>query len=131
MINLVVHTSVCCMTSSIWLLTVGTSVDFHSHAYLSIWIPLQGHKANKAGSHRVQQLVVNHTVSIQVSSKCLKRERNSVTYIVPSHVKRNMDVSPLKFLGMSTIITKQEKTKQNKGPSFPVIILMCNSCFRP
>ena len=94
------------MTWSMWVLTVETSIDLYSHANLSIWIPLQGHKANKAGSHRVQQFMVNHTVSIHVSYKSLKGEGNSVSSILPSHINTSIHAYPLRLLGMSSITTK-------------------------
>lgn len=54
------------------VLTVGAAVYLHPHANLATRVPLQRHEADKAGPHRVQQLVVHHAVRVHVSREGLQ-----------------------------------------------------------
>lgn len=58
-----------------WVLTVGASVHLDPHANLPTWVPFQGHKADEAGSLRVQEPVKHHAVCIRVPCEGLWGER--------------------------------------------------------
>lgn len=56
-------------------LTIGAAEDLNSQSYPSTDIPLQRNKAQESGFHGVQELVVNHTVSIAVPCENLEGQR--------------------------------------------------------
>lgn len=61
-----------------WSLTVGTAVHLHSESHPATGVPVQRDEAQEAASDRVEQLVVDDTVSIHVPHKPLEthsRER--------------------------------------------------------
>lgn len=60
-------------------LTIGAAEDLHSQSYLPTDIPLQRDEAQESGFHGVQELVVNHTVSIAVPCENLEQQKSLVS----------------------------------------------------
>lgn len=52
-------------------LTVVTSVGLQSESNPTVGIPVQGDQADVASDHRVLELVLDHTVCVGVTWKCL------------------------------------------------------------
>lgn len=61
-------------------LTVRAAEDLNSQSYPPTNVPSQRDEAQESSLHRVQQFVVNHTVSIAVPCENLEGQKTSVRH---------------------------------------------------